>query len=201
MEKKFKDIEQRSLEEEGYFHEVDQGTFFDEESEDEKERQDDDLMSCLISSGQLEDLVVKTPNGSMESYVFNTNECCVNAGYFSDEEGKLSKTIIKKKRPEVVLVDSMKEEYNKYSVMRENEIQTSHRIKQTQNFVIKEGETEMSCIGNLAEGVTSKKGKVVSAKNKEKLTVESSQGKGQLLKIVRDKEHSNIILLKCEEEI
>lgn len=75
MEKKFKDIEQGSLEEEGYFCEVEQGTFFDEESEDEKERQDDDLVSCLISSGQPEDLVVKTPNGSMESYVFNTNEC------------------------------------------------------------------------------------------------------------------------------
>ena len=171
MEKKFKDIEQGSLEEEGYFCEVEQGTFFDEESEDEKERQDDDLVSCLISSGQPEDLVVKTPNGSMESYGFNTNECCMNVGYFSDEEGKLSETVIKEKRPEAVLVESMKEEHNKYSVIRENENQTSHRIKQTKNYVIKEGETEMSCIGNLAEGVTSKKGKVVSAKHKEKLTV------------------------------
>ena len=59
----------------------------------------------------------------------------------------------------------------------------------------------MLCIGNLAEGVTSKKGKVVSAKNKEKLTIESNQRKGQLLKIVREKEYSDIILLKCEEEI
>ena len=59
----------------------------------------------------------------------------------------------------------------------------------------------MPCIGNLAEGVTSKKGKVVSEKNKEKLTVESSQRKGQMLKIVRDKEHSDIIFLMCEEEI
>ena len=67
-------------------------------------------MSCLISSGQPEDLVVKTPIGSMESYVFNTNECCVNAGYFSDEEGKLSETIINEKRPEAVLMESMKEE-------------------------------------------------------------------------------------------
>lgn len=56
-------------------------------------------------------------------------------------------------------------------------------------------------LGNLVEGVTSKKGKVVSAKNKEKLTIKRSQKKGKLLKIVRDKEYSNIILLKCEEEI
>ena len=63
--------------------------------------------------------------------------------------------------------------------MRENEIQTSHRIKQTQNSIIKEGGTWMSCIGNLAEGVTSKKGKVVSAKNKEQLIVESSQESSQ----------------------
>ena len=73
MQKTFKDIEQGSLEEEGYFCEAEQGILFDEESEDEKERQEDDLGSCLRSSGQLEDLVVKTPNGSMESYVFNTN--------------------------------------------------------------------------------------------------------------------------------
>ena len=38
MEKKFKDIEQRSLEEEGYFCEAKQATFFDEESEVKKER-------------------------------------------------------------------------------------------------------------------------------------------------------------------
>lgn len=89
--------------------------------------------------------MVKTPNGSMESYVFNTNECCMNSCYFSDEEGKLYETVIKEKRPEAVLMESMKEEHNKYFVMRENEIQTSHRIKQTKNYVIKEGEIEMSC--------------------------------------------------------
>lgn len=49
MEQKFKDIEQGSLEEEGYFCEAEQGTFFDEESEDEKERQYDDLVNCLAS--------------------------------------------------------------------------------------------------------------------------------------------------------
>ena len=201
MEKKFKDIEQGSLVEEGYFCEDEQGTFFDEENENKKERQDDDLVSYLTSSRQPEDLVVKTPNGSMEFYVFNINECCVNVGYFSVEEGRLFETVLKKKRPKVVLVDSMKEEQRRYSIMKESEIQTSHRIKQIQSFVIKEGETEMTCIGNLVEGVTLKKGKVVSAKNKEKLTIESSQRKGQLLKIARDKEHSNIILLKCEEEI
>ena len=38
LEKKFKDIEQGSLGEEGYFCEAEQGTFLDEESEDNKER-------------------------------------------------------------------------------------------------------------------------------------------------------------------
>ena len=50
MEQQFKDIEQGSLEEEGYFCEVEQVTFFDEESEDEKESQDEGLVSYLTSS-------------------------------------------------------------------------------------------------------------------------------------------------------
>lgn len=125
----------------------------------------------------------------------------MNVGYFSDEKGKLSETIIKEKMPEAVLAKSLKEEKNKYFVMRENEIQTYHRIKWTKNYVIKEGKTKILCIGYLVEGVSSKKCKVVNAKNKEKLVVEISQRRGQLLKIVRDKECSDIILLKCEEEI
>ena len=37
----------------------------------------------------------------------------MNAGYFSDEEGKLSETGLKKKRLETVIVDNMKEVHNK----------------------------------------------------------------------------------------
>ena len=75
IKEKFKKNDLEPLEEEVYFCEPKDGIFFDEESEDGKERQDEGLVSYLTSSEQPEDWIDKTSNEEMKSYVSNINTC------------------------------------------------------------------------------------------------------------------------------
>lgn len=70
-------------------------------------------MDRVESPNQHKDVLRKIWNESKRPCVFNTNELCMTAGCFSNEERQLSETVMEMKEHKDMLSKSIKEKHKK----------------------------------------------------------------------------------------
>ena len=170
---------------------------FDEESEDGEEKQDENLISYLTSSEQLKNWIAKISNEEMNPYVFNTNTNCMYADCYNEDNGQLSNVVIYEGELEEMIVENVKKEHNTFSVLKKEEVTISLRGKHKEISVAKESEIDMFYKSNQAEICIVEEEKIAHGKLVQSVSIKDKDENAE----AKDDRHSDIMLLKYEEEI